>query len=43
MLNQTISKKYHDEERQGEPLLLEDSLKNADRKLYIHWIPLRPA
>lgn len=35
MLDQTISEKYHDEAKQGEALVLEDSLINADRKLYI--------
>ena len=35
MLDQTISEKYHDEAKQGEALVLEDSLINAERKLYI--------
>jgi tRNA-2-methylthio-N6-dimethylallyladenosine synthase len=34
MLNQTEAK-YHDEARQGEALMLEDSLQKANRKLYI--------
>ncbi|HCN84606.1 MAG TPA: tRNA (N6-isopentenyl adenosine(37)-C2)-methylthiotransferase MiaB [Sphingobacteriaceae bacterium] len=35
MLDQTISEKYHDEAKQGEALMLGDSLISADRKLYI--------
>jgi tRNA-2-methylthio-N6-dimethylallyladenosine synthase len=35
MLDQRISEKFHDEARQGEALILDNYLKNADRKLYI--------
>jgi len=35
MFNLFLSEKHHDEAKQGEALMLGDSLKNAERKLYI--------